>query len=113
MSPDGFVQAIQHAVVRDNLAVYNEMFRTTPVDRAVDPLWIRALTMFNSLDDEGKYTLIEVIANVMVDTTANILGIVDGCCPVSGVDGDVTLSVGGQVIGGELQELFLELNETG
>jgi hypothetical protein len=32
---------------------------------------------------------------------------------VSGVDGDVTLSVGGQVIGGELQELFLELNETG
>jgi hypothetical protein len=113
MSPDGFVQAIQNAVVRDNLAVYNEMFRTTPVECAVDPLWIRALTMFNSLDEEGKETLIEVIRNIMIDTTANLLGIFDGCCPVSGIEADVTLAVGGEPIGGELQELFLELNETG
>ncbi|SEM98826.1 hypothetical protein SAMN02800694_2390 [Luteibacter sp. UNCMF331Sha3.1] len=113
MSPERFVQALQKVVVHDNLAVYSELFRSTPVDRAVDPHWVRALTLFNGLDDENKQVLIEIICHTMVDTTANILGILDGGCPVAGIDGDVTVQVDGHRIGGELQELFLELSEAG
>lgn len=113
MSPECFVSALQNNVVRDNLAVYTELFRTTPPDKAVDPHWVRALELFNELDDAKKDTFLEVICHTMIDTTANLLGIVDGCCPVSGVDGDVTLCIDGHPIGGELQELFLELNECG
>ncbi|MET4678120.1 hypothetical protein [Luteibacter sp. ME-Dv--P-043b] len=111
MSPECFVSALQQAVVRDNLAVYAELFRTTPAERAVDPHWVNALELFNGLDEAGKEVFLQVICHTMIDTTANLLGIVDGCCPVAGIEGDVTLCIDGRPIGGELQELFLELNE--
>ncbi len=113
MSPEHFVLAIQNAVVRDNLAVYSELFRSTPIEKAVDPHWVRALTLFNGLDEENKHVLIEIICHTMVDTTANLLAIVDNCCPVPGIEGDVALFVDGERMGGDLQELFLELNEAG
>ncbi|WP_043693150.1 hypothetical protein [Luteibacter sp. 9133] len=113
MSPERFVFALQNTVVRDNLAVYSELFRSTPVEMAVDPHWVRALELFNGLDEDDKEVFLQVICHTMIDTTANLLGIVDGCCPVSGIEGDVTLCVDGKPIGGELQELFLELNEAG
>lgn len=113
MSPDCFVSALQQAVVRDNLAVYSELFRSTPVEKAVDPHWVRALTLFNGLDEAGKDTLLEIICHTMIETTANVLGIVDGCCPVPGMRADLRLLMDGEGIGGDLQELFLELNEGG
>lgn len=112
MTPERFVLALQKAVVHDNLAVYAELFRGTPVDKAVDPHWVRALTLFNGLDEENKHVLIEIICHTMVETTANLLGILDGGCPVAGMEGDVSLQVDGRPIGGELQELFLELSES-
>lgn len=113
MSPERFVQALHDGVVRENLAVYAELFRTTPIEKAVDPHWVRALTLFNSLDAQGRDVLIDIICQTMIDTTANILGIVDGGCPVYGIDGEVTLAVDGEPIGGDLQERFLELSESG
>ena len=111
MSPDCFVLALQNAVVRDNLTVYSELFRSTPVEKAVDPHWVRALTLFNGLDEANKDVLLEIICHTMIETTANVLGIVDGCCPVPGMDAEVSLMLDGDYIGGDLQELFLELNE--
>jgi hypothetical protein len=99
-------------VVRDNLAVYANLF-SMPPEKAVDPHWVRALSLFQNLDDAGKATLLDIVCQVMVETTANLLGIADGCCPVAGVKGSVGLVVNGRPIGGELQELFLELNEAG
>ncbi|KJV36214.1 hypothetical protein [Luteibacter yeojuensis] len=110
MNAERFVQALQDAVVRDNLAVYADLFRMPP-EHAVDPHWVRALSLFNTLDDAGKATLMDIVCQVMVETTANLLGIADGCCPVAGVKGSVGLVVDGHALGGELQELFLELNE--
>ncbi|QWT21014.1 hypothetical protein KPL74_03135 [Bacillus sp. NP157] len=110
MNAERFVQALQDAVVRDNLAVYADLFRMSP-EQAVDPHWVRALSLFQNLDAEGKATLMDIVCQVMVETTANLLGIADGCCPVAGVKGSVGLVVDGMSMGGELQELFLELNE--
>ncbi|MGN6482129.1 hypothetical protein [Luteibacter sp.] len=110
MNAERFVQALQDAVVRDNLAVYADLFRMSP-DQAVDPHWVRALSLFQALDENGKATLMDIVCQVMVETTANLLGIADGCCPVAGVKGSVGLVVDGRSIGGDLQELFLELNE--
>jgi hypothetical protein len=112
MNAERFVMALQDAVVRDNLAVYANLFRTPPED-AVDPCWARAISLFNALDDQGKATLMDIVGQVMIDTTANLLGIADGCCPVAGVKGAVTVVVDGRPIGGDLQELFLELSEAG
>lgn len=95
------------SVVEDNVATYREIFEITSPDNASDPYWKRALSLFQALPPEQKPIFFEVLRQVCVDTTSNVLGVIDGVNAVEGGTGEFTLIYGGsENLSGDLQSLF-------
>ena len=68
--------------------------------------------MFGELPPEKQSVFFEVIRQILVDTTSNFLGVLDGVNPVNGkfVEFSVADDEGNR-LGGELQDLFLQQEE--
>lgn len=108
MNAEEFVSRIRLAVVVENMAIYRKTFTETPVTRPTDPYWKRALSFFNELNPEQQEVFFQIIRQVAVDTTSNILGVIDGVNLIDGVDGDFELIYqDGSKLNGDLQSLFL------
>lgn len=112
MTPNEFVSCLRSVVVEENMALYQQIFLSTPADNASDPYWRRALSLFNDLGPEQQGVLFEVMRQVAVDTTSNILGVIDGVNALNGVDEQFELcSKEGGKLNGDLQSLFLAEEE--
>lgn len=108
MTPNDFVSRLRLAVVEENVELYRQLFSSTTVEKASDPYWKRALTLFNSLNSEQQEVFFEVIRQVAADTTSNVLGVFDGVNALEGVNADFDLHCGtGPRLNGDLQSLFL------
>jgi hypothetical protein len=108
MKPDEFVSRLRLAVIEENTALYRKIFADTAVEKASDPYWKRALALFNVLSPEQQGVFLEVVRQVAVDTTSNVLGIIDGVNALDGVDAEFELSCStGSKLSGDLQSLFL------
>jgi predicted transcriptional regulator with HTH domain len=108
VSPNELVNHLRVAVIDDNTAIYQQLFRNTVATGASDPYWKRALTLFHELSPEQQLVLFEVVRQVAADTTSNVLGVLDGANPLQGQKGDFELSYeGGPKLNGDLQTLFL------
>lgn len=113
MEPLDFVNGVRKSVIEDNLTTYKEIFEKTSQDQASDPYWKDALALFSSLDEKQKTTLYKIIRQVQVDNISTMFGILDGTSYVDSraTDLKLTLDDSGQVLNGELQDLFLEIEE--
>lgn len=108
MTPNEFVPRLRMAVVEENTGIYRQLFTSTSVENASDPYWKRALTLFNGLSTEQQEVFFEVVRQVAVDTTSNILGVIDGVNALEGVDEQFVLTCeSGPKLSGDLQSLFL------
>jgi hypothetical protein len=107
MNPKDFVMLLRIAVIDENASIYRDLFSTTTVEAASDPYWKRALSMLNTLSAEHRETFFDVIRQVSVDATSNILGVVDGTATLGADASDLRLMCGPQQISGDLQGLFL------
>jgi hypothetical protein len=107
MTPKDFVVQLRAAVVDENTEIYRNLFSTTEVEAASDPYWKRALSMFEALPLEHRATFFEVVRQVSVDATSNILGVVDGVTTIGDGNVELRLMCGEQKISGDLQSLFL------
>lgn len=108
MTPQTLASAIIRGVVEENTSTYKDLFSNAPISEAHDPYWIRAVGLFASLTDEQRSVFFEVIRQVIIDTSSNILGILDGSSCLAGLEGELALvSQGGERIDGDLQQLFL------
>ena len=107
MTPQKFVSQLRKEVVDENAAIYRGLFLNTPIKKASDPYWKRALELFGHLSAEQKEVFHEVIRQVVVDTTSNVLGLVDGVNTLQDVNGELELRLDGKKISGDLQSLFL------
>ncbi|MGO4368781.1 hypothetical protein [Pseudomonas sp. PAB10] len=113
MNPKDFVIGLKTTVVDENILIYKDLFSNTPIEDATDAYWKRALTLFNSLPIEQREVFFEIIRQTMVDTTSNILGIMDGVSTFDGADDEFSLTYGknNDTLTGDLQSLFLAEEE--
>lgn len=108
MTPNKFVSSLRMAVVQENLNIYRQLFTSTSIDKVSDSYWINALTLFNDLSAEQQEVFFMVVRQVAVDTTSNVLGVIDGVSALNGVDEQFELiSEDGTKLNGDLQSLFL------
>jgi hypothetical protein len=108
MTPHKFVVGLKASVVDENNSIYLTLFAETKIEKVTDPYWKGALSLFSELSDQQKTFLFQIIRQVAVDTTSNILGVLDGVNELRGVDGVFQLVSGdGQKLNGDLQALFL------
>jgi len=95
------------SVVKENVEVYQDMFTSVSSDGASDPYWKRALTLYEALSHDQRSVLFEIMRQVAVDTTSNVLGIIDGVNFVEGLPEDFMLLYGrDKKLSGDLQSLF-------
>ena len=113
MTPEIFVSKVRDAVVEQNDEIDKQLFETTSVESATDPYWKRALSLYNSLNQEKQSILFEIIHQVRVDALSECLGILDGVCSLDEPTEDFILTVkpNGLRLNGSLQEIFLEADE--
>ncbi|WP_028622117.1 hypothetical protein [Pseudomonas sp. Ant30-3] len=109
MNPKDFVIGLKTAVIDENIMIHKDLFSSTSMSDATDEYWKRAIALFNSIPAEQRNVFLEVIRQIMVDTTSNILGIMDGVNTIDGANDDFSLTYGkdGNNLTGDLQGLFL------
>ncbi|UJB64042.1 hypothetical protein YS110_04315 [Acidovorax sp. YS12] len=108
MTPAEFVSCLRVAVFEENVGIYRQLFNGTSVANASDPYWKSALALFNGLSSEQQEVFFQVVRQVATDTTANVLGVIDGVNALNGVDEQLVLSCeSGVKLSGDLQSLFL------
>lgn len=108
MSPNEFARALMQSVVEENVEAYQDIFTNTSSDGASDPYWKRALILYDALSRDQRSVLFEIMRQVAVDTTSNVLGVIDGVNSLEGITEDFTLLYGrDQKLSGDLQSLFL------
>ena len=94
------------------MEIFRRLFDETPPEKASNPYWKRALTLFDSLSEADKHVLLEIIRNTAVATTSHLLGILDGENSIDIEDAKMTLvDAAGLQLNGELQNAFLLLDE--
>jgi hypothetical protein len=111
MTPQEFVIQLREAVVEENTAIYRDLFSSTTIEKATDPYWKRSLGLFSALSPEQRMVFFEVVRQIAVDTTSNVLGVIDGVNALEGVDGEFKLDLEGKKLSGDLQSLFLAEEE--
>lgn len=109
MTPKDFVVKLRAAVIDENVSIYRGLFMSTPIEKASDAYWKRALALFQELSVEQREVFFEVVRQVCVDTTSNVLGVIDGVNLLDSMDDELVLTCGDetQPLSGDLQSLFL------
>lgn len=108
-----FINRIRAEIIDQNLAIYRDLFANTDEASASDPYWKRALGLHASLNDEQRAVLFQIVRQVMVDTTSNLLGVLD--C-VNWLEGQsegfkLTTENGTEKLNEGLQDLLLGMEE--
>lgn len=106
MKADVFTAQIKKAIIEENTGIYRDLFDNTK--SATDPYWVRALELYNALDENQRNVFIEVVRQTAIDSVSNIFAVVDGVTQLDGQDGDIRFSCGDDELTGELQDRFLE-----
>lgn len=115
MDPKSLVSQLRTSVIEENLEIYRDLFESTSTEGAIDPYWMRALSIYQGMTEDQRSVLFEIIRQVMSDTVSNVLGILDGVSTLDGADDELVLTAknSGQLLSGDLQDLFLEAEEEG
>ena len=112
MTPEDLANQIYELVVQHNCALYEELFESTTSDAAIDPYWKSAVALYKSLNEGEKSTLHKVIRQVTVDAVSTILSMLDGISSLPGSnDLELRSRSDSRQLNGELQNLFLEIDE--
>jgi hypothetical protein len=113
MSPKDFVIGLHTTIVDENIEIYKNLFQNTVLENVSDPYWRNALVLFNTLSEEQRDIFFSVIKQVIVDTTSNLLGVIDGVSSFTGQENEFLLlaSDSHKSLSGDLQDLFLEEEE--
>ncbi len=109
MTPKDFITHLRSKIIEENLVIYRDLFTNVPIEKASDIYWQRALALFKALSPKQQEVFFEVIRQVAVDTTSNILGVIDGVNVLEELDVELKLTCNDekQPLNGDLQSLFL------
>lgn len=107
MGPKEFAVGLYSAVVDENIVIYRDLFLNTEIIKVTDPYWKNALPLFKSLSLEQQEVFFSIIKQIMVDTTSNVLGIIDGVNAFNDENFLLYGSGSSKPLSGDLQGLFL------
>ncbi|QCJ44584.1 transposase [Bacillus sp. S3] len=102
-----FVKSLYKSIVLEDLELYKCLYETTNVSNNTDDYWIKALGLYNSLEEENKGVLFKIIEQTMIDTISNMLGIIDGSSTLIDCPIEPKLLLDSIDSEGELQDCFL------
>ncbi len=109
MKPIDFIVALRENVIGTLTKYYEqELNNFTP---EYPPGWQLIAQWYNSLEPEQKAHFIEFIRTIQVDTISLVLGILVGKDYLNEERVEFTLMAGEEVITGDLQDIFLEIEE--
>ncbi len=111
MNTREFVVGLRKQVIQSNVDIYRSLFEEAQAADAKDDYWKDALSLYASLDPARKETLFRVVRQVMVDTVSNVFAILDGASYIDSQHEDLDLSCAGDRLNGELQDIFLQIEE--
>ncbi|QDQ28768.1 transposase [Chitinimonas arctica] len=112
MKPQEFAIKLHAAVVEENTVAYRDLFSNSTIENTSDAYWKRALAFFSSLEPSQREVFFEILRQVAVDTTSNILGVMDGVNSLEGGDVEFQLIANGdEELNGDLQSIFLAEEE--
>jgi hypothetical protein len=109
MDSKEFVINVRKTIIEENLNIYKNLFNNTK--KPLEPYWVDALQLFNKLSIKDKDIFFKIIRQIEVDTVSNIFGILDGSSSLDNQNEDLKLTGvnSTKLINGDLQDLFLEL----
>ncbi|MFK3725267.1 hypothetical protein ACI2KE_15675 [Pseudomonas monteilii] len=105
MKDRDFVNAIYFELFKENFAYYKERL-ALPSNENDDPYNLARKAMA-SLSESQKMDIINFLKVVITDSVSVLLGTIDGVHFPDELDGDFVLSVGGEEIQGDLQDIFI------
>ncbi|ENW97038.1 hypothetical protein [Acinetobacter sp. NIPH 298] len=107
MDSQEFVEKINKYIFDENLILYKKLFFNTRIEDVKDPYWKKAQSLFDSLPEENKEIFFEIIHQIMVDTTSNLFGVLDGTNDLGEGDYEFSLKNGDETFDACLQDYFL------
>lgn len=113
MDDERFVGLARSEIVDGNLGLYQRLFEETPLSETTDDYFREALGLFERLSGEERDVFFKILRQVSVDTVSSLFAVLDGVSSLQGQIDDFDLSYQGKKINGDLQDLFLELEEDG
>ena len=113
MTQQEFIKGIRAEIIDQNLATYRDLFVGTDAGSVSDPYWKRALGLHAALSDEQREVLFQIVRQVMVVTTSNLLGVLDGVNWLEGQSEGFKLTTedGTDKLNEGLQDLLLGMEE--
>lgn len=108
---EAIAKKIYATLIEDGIASYKEMFSAVDYRNSKDEYWIKAMSLFRSLDKEQQQVFYEIIRQIMVDTGATLLAILEGSASLSGggaFESEITID---RVNAGYLLDYFLSTDE--
>ncbi|KQQ54404.1 hypothetical protein ASF84_13740 [Pseudomonas sp. Leaf127] len=106
MNDKKFVDALFCELFEANFLHYKTSL-TQPADNQQDA-YGKARNALASLNDSQRMEVIDFLKIVMADSASVILGTLDGVHFPNDLEGEFTLSMNGEAIEGDLQDLFIE-----
>jgi len=107
------IKDIKKNVIEDDLKMYTEIFNSNEIGN--DPIWKEIIPIYNNLSITNKSSFINFIKLIQVNTVSHIFGILDGSSYLNEKNEDFLLITksNNKIINGDLQDIFLELEENG
>jgi len=111
MEAIAFVKSIRERVIESDHTDYQNMLTNT--DDATDPTWKEILSLFKNLTKEQKESFLNFLRLIQVNTVSHIFGILDGSTYLDESRETFVLKTESSedAINGDLQDLFLEMEE--
>ena len=105
MTAEEFVSNVKDEVFKETFEYY---FKTLPNPIAgTDKNWKASKELYHSLNEEHKQQMQTFTKMVMQDVVSIIFGKLDNISSFANQEGEFELTINGNVISGDLQELFL------
>jgi len=86
------------------------LFERSNSETTID-YWKNARSLYCELDESQSEILVSIIKQVIIDTVANLFGVIDGVCGIDDEEWNFILSINGHSTDDELSDCFLEYVE--
>lgn len=113
MNAINFVKELRRFVIDFDFDQYKQQLELSKLNKINDEFWLSLVKFYKNLDKESQIVFLSIVRQIKIDNTSLILGILDGNMILENQEEDFILTIQGSSnpINGELQGIFLEMEE--
>jgi uncharacterized Zn finger protein len=110
-----FVRDLRDKVVNGGMRDYQDLFETIAASEAADENWREMLHVYQDMNDDQRRHVLGFVRQIIIDTLSAVFAVMDGKNPLErqDVDEEFVLSIGSDVVSGDLQDTLLTMEEDG